>query len=181
MKARFLIIGISLLFTQLLHAQEYGYNTVDVGVGFKAPAHGMIFGLHLASNAKIHGGFHALLGFNKIKSSDAGKHTLEEGGGPGVSLGYRYYFKVRPYGFFIGAGTDLWRLKIDWREGAAFGTTRTWALIPQAELGYMVLINDMFFITPSIGFGVQSNFGTNGEAVGDGSRVMPGISMGWKF
>ena len=181
MKARLLIISIIFLSAQQLHAQEYGYNTVDVGAGFKAPTNSMIFGLHLAANAKIHSGFHALIGYNKIRSNDAGKHTLEEGGGPGIAIGYRYYIKVRPYGFFIGAGTDLWHLKIDWHDLGSNGTTKTWALIPQAEIGYMILINDLFFISPSIGVGSQSNFGTQGEVVGDGFRFIPGISAGWKF
>jgi hypothetical protein len=181
MKARLLIVLTALFFVCSAYAQEYGYTTVDVGAGFKAPSHSAIFGLHLAANARIHSGFHALIGYNKIFSNDAGKHEAEEGGGPGISLGYRYYFKVRPYGFFIGAGTDLWHLKINWRQIAITGTTKTWALVPQAEMGYMILINDMFFISPSIGFGTQSNLGTQGEPVGDGFRFIPGISAGFKF
>lgn len=181
MKARLLSLLILICCATGIRAQEYGYNTFDVGAGFKAPKNGMIFGLHLAANAKIHGGFHALIGYNKIKSNSDGKHFAESGGGPGVSLGYRYYAKVRPYGFFIGAGADLWHLKIDWVQLGNQGTTKTWAIIPQAEIGYMILINDMFFISPAVGFGSQSNFSTQGEAVGDGFRFMPGISAGWKF
>jgi hypothetical protein len=48
-------------------------------------------------------------------------------------------------------------------------------------MGYMFLINDLFFITPSLAGGVQANTNTEGQPVGDGFIILPGISVGWKF
>jgi hypothetical protein len=65
--------------------------------------------------------------------------------------------------------------------GITNGRSKLWALQPTAEIGYMFLINDMFFISPSVAAGLQTNIKTEGQAVGDGSIILIGISTGWKF
>lgn len=163
------------------HSQIEGYKTIDVGGEFQWYPKGYISALHLAYNFPIHHAIQLSLGYNKSNWKDEGVHDNEKGGGPGFSLGYRYYFLVRPHGFFLGARADLWRLSIDWRQGIINGNSKIWALLPTGEIGYMFLINDMFFISPSIAAGVQTNIKTEGQAVGDGSVFLAGISAGWKF
>jgi len=163
------------------HSQIEGYKTIDVGGEFQWYPKGYIYAIHLGYNFPVHHSVQLRLGYNKSNWKEKGIHDNEEGGGPGFSMGYRYYFLVRPHGFFLGARADLWKLTIDWREGTMNGKSKLWALQPAAELGYMFLINDMFFISPSIAAGVQTNIKTEGQAVGDGSVILVGISTGWKF
>lgn len=172
---------ISFCFIITAYSQEFGYKTIDVGGEFQAYDKGYIAALHLAYNFPIHHSIQLRAGYNKSNWKSEGLHDNEEGGGPGFSLGYRYYFLVRPHGFFLGARTDVWHLSIDWKKGIATGNSKTWALQPTVEMGYMFLINDMVFITPSIAAGVQSNLQTQGQTVGDGSIFLAGISAGWKF
>jgi hypothetical protein len=162
-------------------SQEVGYKTIDVGGEFQWYTKGYIGALHLAYNFPIHHSFQVRVGYNKSNWKDLGLHQNEEGGGPGFSLGYRYYFLVRPHGFFLGARADLWKLSIDWKQGVVTGTTKVTAIQPTVEIGYMMLINDMVFISPSIAAGVQSNIKTEGQAVGDGAIFLAGLSIGWKF
>ena len=163
------------------HSQIEGYKTVDVGGEFQWYPKGYIYALHLAYNFPVHHSIQLRLGYNKSNWKDKGIHDNEEGGGPGFSFGYRYYFLVRPHGFFLGARSDLWRLSIDWKQGLFTGTSKVWAIQPSIEMGYMLLINDMVFISPSIAAGTQSNISTEGQPVGDGFLILPSISIGWKF
>ena len=162
-------------------SQDFGYKTIDAGGEFQYYSKGYIAALHLAYNFPIHHSIQLRVGYNKSNWKDKGRHDDEEGGGPGFSLGYRYYFLVRPHGFFLGARVDWWRLNIDWREGISAGKSKISVLQPSLEMGYMILINDEFFISPSLAAGVQTNMRTEGEAVGDGFIFLTGISMGWKF
>ena len=45
-----------------------------------------------------------------------GEHDDENGGGPGISLGTRYYFREKYQGLFLGARLDLWLMEIDWQD-----------------------------------------------------------------
>jgi hypothetical protein len=177
--------GISLIFSFCFilsaRSQDMGYKTIDVGAEFQDYYRGNMTCLHLAYNFPIHSGIQFRVGYNKSNWKGAGLHDNEEGQGPVFSLGYRYYTLVRPHGFFFGAHLDFSRLTIDWREGAITGTSKISALQPTIELGYMFLINDMVFITPSVGTGIQTNLKTEGQKVGDGSVFTTGISAGWKF
>ena len=161
--------------------QDFGYKTIDVGAEFLPSSKGYTTSLHLAYNLAVHHAFLLRAGYNNSNWKEKGNHDSEKGSGPGASLGYRYYFLVRPYGFFLGVNAQAWRLSIDWREGTTTGKTKTWALQPTAEMGYMILINDMFFISPAISSGIQSNFKTEGQEVGEGFVTRFGLSTGWKF
>jgi hypothetical protein len=172
---------ITVCFILNARSQDFGYKTIDVGAEFQWYPKGYIYDLHLAYNFPIHYSIQAHVGYNKSNWKEKGIHDNEEGGGPGFSLGYRYYFLVRPHGFFLGARADMWRLFIDWRQGINNGRSKVWALQPTAEMGYMFLINDLFFISPSIAAGIQTNIKTEGQAVGDGSVILVGFSAGWKF
>ena len=181
MKKYILLIIFFLSITLHATTQDFGFKTIDVGAEFLPSSKGYTTSLHLAYNLPVHHAFLLRAGYNSSKWKENGNHGNEEGSGPGTSLGYRYYFLVRPHGFFLGVSAEAWRLTIDWKEGVNTGRTKTWALQPTAEMGYMFLINDLFFITPSISSGIQSNFKTEGQEVGEGFVTRFGLSTGWKF
>lgn len=181
MKKYILLVIFFLSITLIATTQSFGYKTIDVGAEFLTSAKGNTTSLHLAYNLPVHHAFLLRAGYNSSKWKAKGNHDNEEGSGPGASLGYRYYFLVRPHGFFLGARAEAWRLTVDWQQGTTTGKTKIWALQPTAEMGYMFLINDMFFITPAISSGIQSNFKTEGQEVGEGFITRFGISAGWKF
>lgn len=172
---------IFICFIATARSQDFGYKTIDVGGEFQWYSDGYITGLHLAYNFPIHHAIQLRIGYNKANHEDRGKHDNEEGGGPGFSLGYRYYFLVRPHGFFLGARSDLWHMNIDWKQGTAAGTSKIWVVQPTLEIGYMFLINDEFFISPSVSNGAEINVKTEGQPVGQGFITLVGISTGWKF
>lgn len=160
---------------------EVGYTTTDMGAEFQWYPSGTIAGLHVAFNSKIHHSVMVKFAYNKADRKDNGEKDNEKGSGWGGGIGYRYYFKPHPYKFFIGAKTDIWRMKIDWVEGAQTGETRTWALQPTFEIGYTFIINDQAFITPSISNGAQINMKTEGDKVGQGFITLIGISAGFRL
>src|ERR1051325_2425894 len=140
------LLIISFCFIGSTRSQDFGYKTIDVGGEFQSYYRGYTTALHLAYNFPIHHGIQFKVGYNKSNWKENGEHDNEEGNGPMFSLGYRYYALVRPHGFFLGAHVDYSRLTIDWRQGTTTGTSKISALQPTFELGYMFLINDMFFI-----------------------------------
>ena len=160
---------------------EMGYTTTDIGGEFQWYPAGTITGLHIAFNAKLHSSVHIRLGYNKTNRKDNGKHADEKGSGWGGTIGYRYYFKPFPHKFFIGARTDLWRMKINWSDALLPGTSKTWTLQPTFETGYTFFVNDQMFITPSIANGVEINIKTDGQEVGHGFITLLGISLGVRF
>ncbi|MCW3116949.1 MAG: hypothetical protein JWM28_1031 [Chitinophagaceae bacterium] len=171
-----------IIISAIAHAQEIGYTTTDIGGEVQwYSAGGYTAGLHLAFNGAVHSGFQLRAGYNKVDRKDWGIHADETGGGAGGGIGYRYYFPFRPHQFFLGVRSDIWRLKIDWKDPLSSGTTKTWTLHPAAEAGYMFLINDMAFITPAISAGYISNLATDGADVGEGFTFSAGISVGVKF
>lgn len=172
---------ITFLLSPIAYAQDMGYKTIDAGGEFMGSGKGYTASLHLAYNFAVHHSFQTRIGYIKSNWKDKGLHEDEHGSGTGISLGYRYYFLVRPHGFFLGIRADVWRLNISWNQNTELGTSKVWALQPAAEMGYMFLINDLFFITPCISAGVQSNIKTEGSPVGEGFIPQFGLSTGWKF
>ena len=162
-------------------SQDIGYSTTDIGGEFQWYPSGTITGLHIAFNSKLHSSVHLRFGYNKTDRKDWGSHSNEKGGGWGGTFGYRYYFRPFPHKFFIGARTDLWRMKINWSDLLAKGTSKTWTLQPTFETGYTFFVNDQLFITPSIANGVKINIKTEGQEVGHGFITLLGISLGVRF
>jgi hypothetical protein len=180
-----ILLSLSLIISMAFSvtAQEsVGYTTTDVGGEFQWHSPGGYSGmLHVAFNGEIHSGFQVRAGYMIADRKDWGEHVIEKGGGPGGGLGYRYYFPYRPHQFFLGIRSEIWRLKIDWEDALLKGTTKTWTIQPAAEAGYMILINDMAFITPAVSAGYFSNLSTDGAAIGEGFVFSAGISIGLKF
>ena len=160
---------------------EVGYTTTDIGAQFQWYPSGTIAGLHFAFNSRIHHSVLFQLNYNKATRKDNGEKDDEKGSGWGGAIGYRYYFKPFPHKFFIGAKTDIYRMKIDWVQGILTGETKTWTLQPTLEIGYTFIINDQAFITPSISNGVEINLKTEGEKVGQGFITLIGISAGFRL
>jgi uncharacterized membrane protein YadS len=60
-------------------------------------------------------------------------------------------------------------------------TVNSAIFIPSFEVGYMILINDAFFITPSAAIGYKTNLRSELKADEKKAVGMLGISMGFKF
>ena len=165
------------------HAQmEVGYNTTDVGAEFQWYKDGKFIGLHLATNAKLHHSFHATIGYYMAGDPTAAFYYNLNNGGLGAGLGYRYYILLKPHGFFIGAKADLFTYKVGLKTQTPNIESHTSMIfIPSLQTGYMILINDMFFITPTASIGYKMNF--QGEMSLDEKTTVAlfGISLGAKF
>jgi hypothetical protein len=165
------------------HAQmEVGYNTTDVGAEFQWYKDGKFIGLHLATNAKLHHSFHAMIGYYMAGDPTASFYYNLNNGGLGVGLGYRYYTNLRPHGFFIGAKADLFTHKVGLKtQTLMIEPSTSMIFIPSLQTGYMILINDMFFITPTASIGYKTNLQSKMSADEKKSVALFGISLGSKF
>ena len=164
------------------HAQmEVGYNTTDVGAEFQWYKDGKFIGLHVAANSKLHNSFHAMIGYYIAGDPTASFYYNQNNGGLGVGLGYRYYTNLRPHGFFIGAKADLFTYKIMLDTQTSEGPYTSMIFIPSLQTGYMILINDMFFITPTASIGYKTNLQSKMSTDEKKSVAILGISIGAKF
>src|SRR5688572_5053727 len=180
-KATTVFTCILFLFVSKAQDVAVGYSTTDIGAHYQWYPSGTITGLHFAFNSKIHHSILLQLNYNKANREDNGEKENEKGSGWGGAIGYRYYFRPFPHKFFIGAKTDIYRMKIDWSQGIETGETKTWTLQPLFEIGYTFIINDQAFITPSISNGVEINVKTEGDKVGQGFITLIGISAGFRL
>ena len=181
------IISVTLLFAGVIYSHcqdgvEVGYNTTDIGAEYQYYKEGSIYKLHLAFNSKLHHSFHVSVGYNSVRNDDLPVGINKFHGGIAACLGYRYYFAYRPHHAFIGVRADFISRKteISTVQPEKINSSR---LIPAAEIGYMFLINDMFFITPSFSFGatVKTDSKYDNDFLEEGFVFLPGISMGFKF
>jgi hypothetical protein len=160
---------------------EVGYNTTDIGGEFQWYEDGTFIGLHLATNAKLHHSFHATIGYYMAGDPTSSIYYNQNNGGLGVGLGYRYYTNLRPHGLFVGAKADLFTYKVLLDTQTPEGPYISMIFIPSFQAGYMILINDMFFITPTASIGYKTNLQSKLSA--DEKKKVPllGISIGAKF
>jgi hypothetical protein len=164
------------------HAQmEVGYNTTDVGAEFQYYKNGKFIGLHLATNSKLHHSFHVTIGYYMAGDPTASFYYNQNKGGLGFGLGYRYYVNLRPHGFFIGAKADLFTNKIMLNTQIPEGPYTSSILIPSLQTGYLILINDMFFITPTASVGYKTNLQSKMSADKKKAVGLLGVSCGFKF
>lgn len=178
------ILFLSVLIFHASHAQdgvEVGYTTTDIGADYQLYPSGAMSSLHVAFNSRFHHAVFGNIGYNKLNRNDDGEKDSEKGSGWGGTIGYRYYFRPHPHKFFIGVKTNVWRMNIDWVQGAQTGKTTTWTLQPAFEIGYTFIINDQAFITPAISNGVGINIKTEGDKVGQGFITLIGISAGFRL
>jgi hypothetical protein len=181
MKKATVLFLLILFFHGAKSQEEIGYNTNDIGGEFQWHPSGTVTSLHVAFNAKMHHSVLVSLGYNKINRDENSDKDVEKGSGWGGTIGYRYYFRLLPHKFFVGARAGLWRKKIDWAQDLQTGETTTWTIQPTFEIGYTFIINDWAFITPSVSNGVEINMKTEGEKVGQGFITLIGISAGFRI
>src|SRR5688500_14547761 len=90
----------------ITRSQDIGYRTVDAGGEFQWYSEGVILNFQLAFNSKIHHSFLVRLGYNNSRPQQTETHNSEDGSGWGGGIGYRYYPRLIPFMFFIGAGAN---------------------------------------------------------------------------
>ena len=161
--------------------QDIGYRTTDVGAEFLNYKDGSFIGLHLGFNAKLHHSFHTAVGYYMTGDETPTYYTNKSKGGVGINLGYRYYVKPRPDGFFVGIKANLLTNKIMLNTQTPEGPYTSMIFIPAVQTGFMFLINDSFFITPSIEGGVKTNLQQKLGADKSKGVFLAGISCGIKI
>lgn len=160
---------------------EVGYNTTDVGAEFQWYKDGKFIGLHFAYNAKLHHSIHATIGYYAAGDPTASFYFNQNKGGLGIGFGYRYYIDLRPHNFFIGVNANIFTNKVMLNTQTPEGPYTSKILIPSLETGYMFLINDMFFITPTVAVGYKTNLESKLSADEKKLVALLGISLGAKF
>jgi len=125
-------------------------------------------------------------GYNNAQRQDFREHDDEQGGGPGISAGYRYYFsKSKLEGLFIAARVGWWFMNIDWQETRngieQNGSTFITVLQPTFALGYQHVFNDQWGIGVSGAAGIEWNVISNGEDVGQGGISILFLSLSRRF
>ena len=128
----------------------------------------------------------ARLGYNLTRRKDFSPYNdLENGGGFGGTLGYRYYFGEEKNGLYLGARTDIWALTIDWEDADQLpnvGTTNITVLQPTGEIGYIYAFEESpLAIGINVAGGYEVNVVTKGEAVGEGAIGLLGIIMRYRI
>ncbi len=122
----------------------------------------------------------AKLGYNFAERQDFGKHDQEDGGGPGIAMGYKHYLKAGIKGWFAEARMSIWFLDIDWKDNvpAAMGNTDITVLQPTLAAGYDFLLKGekikIGFFVPA---GYEVNLVTSGQEVGEGGISIIGASF----
>ncbi|NNC95651.1 MAG: hypothetical protein HKN92_08820 [Chitinophagales bacterium] len=187
----------------LVFSQEKETPPFDLGFEVQAYPTGIILGTRFEKGITLKDAIHIRIGYNLINHRDLGEHDEEKGGGAGLTIGYRHYFKPAMHGFLIGARSDFWFSSIDWKDetdlGEVSGTTEITVIQPTLEIGYTFLLsNDYWVITPSLAFGYEINVksdppssysdievadwnSNNGENVGEGAIILLGISACYRF
>ncbi len=134
---------------------------------------GYIVGVQVESPFKttVHS-WNARVAYNFSDRKDfSGLNDYEEGGGPGVSFGYRYYPMKECSGIYLGLRTDLWRMKINWIDDSEIvkkGSTDITVFQPTFELGYLFHLGDNWDVGTAFVNGFEINVMSEGEDVGQG-------------
>lgn len=168
MPLRKVCMFIFLLFSLQLSAQSF-----LIGPEYNYYPAGHIIGLQVESPFKttVHS-LNARLAYNMSDRKDfSGLNDNEEGGGPGISIGYRYYPMKHCSGLYLGLRADLWKMRINWEdrsEPLKEGTTKITVLQPTFELGYLFHIGEQWDLGTAFVNGSEINVVTKGEEVGQG-------------
>jgi len=181
------ILIFLLIFISTISITAQNDKSFDVGLEVQAYPTGIIPGLHFEFGVGDKDGLLGRVGYNVVNHRDLGVQDKEKGGGFGFSIGYRRYFKEQRQGFFLGARTDLWFNKIDWKENPNLptevtGRTDITVFQPTAEAGYVFnLKKEGWSFVPSIAFGAEINIKTEGLPVGEGAVLLLGFTFRKRF
>ena len=159
----------------LCSASAFGAN--PVGLNVQAYPAGLITEVEFVVPIDDNQALLFRAGYNFTDRRDFGEHDNEEGGGPGLTLGYRYATRDLAEGWFFGARADLWFMKIDWKDPGRSGTTDVVVLQPTAEVGYTFPLSATWSVQPFLALGAEINVDTDGEDVGDGAIFLVGVSL----
>ncbi len=165
-----------------LFAQDNPLKYSSYGIELQQYPTGFLLGARTEFGFKSHQSFDIRVGYNLVDHRDLGEHTIEEGGGFGFTLGYRYYFKPQNTRFFLGIRSGFWFNKIDWQDSSTVsGTTDIVVLQPTIIGGYLFLIKEKWSITPTLAIGYEINIVENGEPVGQGSILLWGLTFCYRI
>lgn len=125
-------------------------------------------------------------GWNETDRHDFGEHDDEDGGGPGVGAGFRYYVGERYAGWLFGCRVDVWFLDIDWADDGPPGPPRSGSsdvvvLQPTIEAGYCFPLGEHCRLDLTLALGSEMNLDTDGEEVGEGGILLGGLGLAWGF
>ena len=182
------LIVLSVLWSKDGMAQQRSNEWLEAGLDIQAYPAGVMFLAKTQRTLSDHGSLHLRLGYNLARRQDFGKHSNEEGGGPGVSAGYRYYIPGQKFqGFFLEARSDIWFMTINWEDRVGgipirSGTTSIVVLQPTVAGGYQFLFeNSPWALDVNLAFGIEWNIVTNGEEVGQGGISLIGIGISYRL
>ena len=187
MENRALILVVLLVMAPNINTSAQTFKPISIGLEFQAYPAGYITGLRGDFIVGTNWTGNLRAGYNFARRRDLGEHDEENGGGLGISLGTRYYFKETYRGIFIGLRSDLWFLSIDWEDeipnsDPRAGTTDITVLQPMGEGGYTFLLKQHnLALSLYISLGYEINVRTSGEAVGEGPISLLGFAFNKRF
>lgn len=152
----------------------YGQNPkLVIGPEYNYYPAGHILGVQTEYAPKDnHHSFNARIAYNKtVRWNFSGLNDDERGGGPGGSLGYRYYLTPRCRGIYLGARADMWFMDVEWMdssENQQTGSTDITVFQPTFELGYLFHLANGWELGTAFTNGVEINVIMDGEPVGEG-------------
>lgn len=169
-----LIFFFMLFVSYSIHAQEDINNKklqTSLGIELQGYPTGVLSAVRtelLFNNANA---LNIRVGHNWFNHRDLGKHQIEKGGGAGFSIGYRRYLENEGLkGFFVGARSDLWFNKVNWKDFKGdktlliSGTSNITVIQPTIEAGYKVkFTNNLLSFEPNIAFGYEWNANIKGS------------------
>lgn len=185
-----ILINIFLFWSQGVSGQDTPENNsrwVDIGTEAQIYPAGFIISARSMFAVSSHGNLIFRIGYNLAMRENFGEHDNEEGGGPGISVGYRYYFNGKQKGFFVAARIGLWFMNIDWQDNLTAGGNRdaeTFIMVVQPTFagGYQYLMPDKkWAFGLSAAFGIEWNVITNGADVGQGGISILLLSVTKRF
>lgn len=166
--------------SSLLWAQEATKGLHSFGLESQMYPAGLMFNLKADWSLTEKGMLVAKAGYNLAERQDFGEHDQEDGGGPGIALGYKRYLKEGWQGFYAEARMSVWFLDIDWRDNApaASGNTDITVLQPTIAIGYDFLLKgEKIKLGLFVAAGFEVNVITSGQEVGQGGISIMGASF----
>lgn len=190
MRIQFVVMAIVLLSTSHLKAQEQKATTefykCSFGAEFQAYPAGQMYGLrgeyYFSPKAEVN----LRVGYNRAFRYDfSGLNDNEQGGGWGVTPGFRYhFFRKKNSSFFAGIRCDIWQLSIDWIDENNVpreGNTKITVVQPTFDFGYSIALSARWKATAALAFGQEINIVTRGDEVGQGGISLIGITFARSF
>jgi hypothetical protein len=183
MLKRSLLLFLLLCRIHEINAQDTE-RKVAIGLGVQAYPAGVIpflqCHLYLTNDISVS----ARVGYNITDRKDFSPvNDHEEGSGPGISIGLNKNFNWRKNQLFVGFMTEVWQLKINWKDASniqtnRIGQTEVIVLQPWLNAGYLKSIgkSPIDFVV-GLGFGREINIITKGDEVAQGwmGSVFAGI------